>query len=321
VLTVKTCLKRCSDTFKWVGSGQVEQSSPFSFWVSPPEDAFGSGFIQAYPAYLKPLRVAGIKWLGGYSQNRRRGLPMLSAVDIINDVETSLPLAILDGAEITGMRTGGHSTVGAKYLAREDSSVLAIIGCGVQAHYHVMHMAEAFDLREVRVFDAVPDTAQGFRSAAQEHVDIPITVSSSAREATDEADIVCMCTSARQSVVQEEWIGPGCCVCGINGFLDLDPDCAVKFEKWVLGYYDRDLEWVDGSEVGKNSPEKAPYTRDHVYADLATEISQGKKQGRETAEERIVFTHHGMPALDVAVAALVYEEALKAGIGQELQLY
>jgi ornithine cyclodeaminase/alanine dehydrogenase-like protein (mu-crystallin family) len=270
---------------------------------------------------VKPLQVAGIKWLGGYAQNRKRGLPLLSAIDIINDVETSLPLAILDGAFITGMRTGGHSTVGAKYLARQDSSVLAIVGCGVQARSHLLHMAEVFDFREVRIFDIVPEAAQDFRSAMSGEVDTEIVVSSTAREAAAGADIICLLTSARQTVLQEEWVDAGSCVCAINGYLDLDPNCAIKFDKWVLGYYGRDLEWIDGSEVGKNSPEVVPYTRNEVYADLATEIMQGKKPGRQNSKERIVFTHHGMPALDIAVAALAYERAKEEGIGQYLQLY
>lgn len=320
VLSPKACLQRCIETFEWVGSGQVEQSSPFSFWVSPPEAEFGTGFIQSYPAYVKPLKVAGIKWLGGYAKNRERGLPLLSAVDIINDVETSLPLAILDGGFITGMRTGGHSAVGAKYLARQDSRILAIIGCGVQARFHLLHMAEVFDFREVRIFDAVPAAAVGLRSTMSKEVDTEIVVNDSVEEAAAGADIICLLTSARQTVLREEWVQAGSCVCAINGYLDLDPNCAIKFDKWVLGYYGRDLEWIDGSEVGKNSPETVPYTHKDVYADLATEIINGKKPGRVNPHERIVFTHHGMPALDVAVAALAYDEAKKAGVGQYLYL-
>ena len=245
---------------------------------------------------------------------------MLSAIDIINDVETSLPLAILDGAIITGMRTGGHSAVGAKYLARKNSNVLAIVGCGVQARYHLMHLTEVFDFQEIRIFDAVNEVAQEFRTMMAERIDTDISISKTAKEAVAGADIICMLTSARESVVREEWVDSGSCVCGINGFLDLDPECAVRFDKWVLGYYGRDLEWIDGSEVGKNSPEVVPYTRNDVYADLATEIIQGKRPGRTNTQERIVFTHHGMPALDVAVAALVYEIAENEGIGQHLRL-
>jgi alanine dehydrogenase len=321
VLTPRECLERCIETFKWVGSGEVDQHNPVSLWVSPPDGLFGSGFIQSYPAFVKPLKMAGCKWLGGYSKNRNRGLPVISAIDILNDAETSLPVAILDGAIVTAMRTGGHSGVGALHLARKDARCLAIIGCGAEARPHLKVMNEIFKLEEVRVFDIDRERADQFRSEMTEVLRLNIQPSSSVRTAIRGAHLICLLTSARAPVVFEEWIDPGACVCAINGFLDLDPNCATRFDKWVVGYYERDLEWVDGPEVGKNSPAVVPYTRKDIYADLATEIVQGKKAGRENPAERIVFTHHGMPALDVAVATLAYKKAIERGIGTILRMF
>ena len=320
LLSPRECLDRCLETFRWVGSGQVEQINPVSLWVSPPEGRFGSGFVQSYPAFVKPLKMAGCKWLGGYSKNRNRGLPVISAIDILNDAETSLPLAILDGASVTAMRTAGHSGVGAMHLARKDSRSLAIIGCGAEARPHLRVMKEIFDLKQARIFDIDGERAEQFRREMTEVVRAHIQPFSSAREAIRGADVICLLTSAREPVIREEWVGPGTCICAINGFLDLDPDCATRFDKWVVGYYERDLEWIDGPEVGKNSPSVVPYTRKDIYADLATEIMQGRKAGRESVSERIVFTHHGMPALDVAVAALAYEKAKKSGVGTVLTM-
>jgi ornithine cyclodeaminase/alanine dehydrogenase-like protein (mu-crystallin family) len=320
VLTARECLERCIDTFKWVGSGQVDQINPVSLWVSPPEGPFGSGFVQSYPAYVRPLGMAGCKWLGGYSKNKNRGLPVISAIDILNDAETSLPLAILDGSSVTAMRTGGHSGVGATHLAKKDTRCLAIIGCGAEARPHLMVMNEIFKLDVVRIYDIDKERAEQFRSEMTKTLKVTVRLSASAQAAIRGADLICLLTSAREPVIFEEWIDPGACICAINGFLDLDPYCAIRCDKWVVGYYARDLEWVDGTEMGKNSPPVVPYTRKDIYADLATEIIQGKRPGRENPSERIVFTHHGMPALDVAVAALAFEKAKKRGMGTVLKL-
>jgi ornithine cyclodeaminase/alanine dehydrogenase-like protein (mu-crystallin family) len=321
VLTPRECLERCVETFGWVGSGMVEQINPVSLWVSPPAGLFGSGFLQAYPAFVKPLKMAGCKWLGGYSKNRNRGLPVISAIDILNDAETSLPVAILDGGIVTAMRTGGHSGAGALHLARKDTRCLAVIGCGTEARPHLMVMNEIFTLEEVRLYDVDNERAERLRLEMMETLAATVRLSDSVQSAVRGAQLICLLTSARESVVFEEWIDPGACVCAINGFLDLDPFCATRFDKWVVGYYERDLEWVDGPEVGKNSPAVVPYTRRDIYADLATEIIQGRKAGRENPMERIVFTHHGMPALDVAVAALAYEKAKERGIGTILRMF
>ncbi|GAH75478.1 unnamed protein product, partial [marine sediment metagenome] len=135
------------------------------------------------------------------------------------------------------------------------------------------------------------------------------------------ADVICMVTSAKEPIVKEEWVEQGCHVCATTGLRDLDPNCAVVFDKWVIGWYGRDLEWIEGSEVGRLSLKVFPYTRKNIYADLATEIIPGKKPARESDKERTVMTHMGMPALDAAVAALVYEKAKEKGVGTILKLF
>ena len=320
VLTPSDCLERCIDTFKWVGEGKVDQVNPVNLWFSP-EGPYGWGYMQAFPSHIKPLKIAGIKWHGGSKNNRERGLPYRIAVNIINDTETTMPLAIIDGSSVTAMRTAGHSGVGAKYLARKDSRVIAIIGCGVQAHTHLRMMNTLFDIEEVRVVDIIKEMRDSFQKEMSEELKLNIRIVESAQEAVKGADVVCMLATAREPVVKEEWIKPGCHVCETMGFMDLDPNCAVKFDKWVVGWYGRDLEWIEGPEKGILSPKVVPYTRENIYADLATEIVQGKKPGRESAEERTVMTHLGMPALDAATCALVYEKAKEKGVGAIFKMF
>ena len=285
-----------------------------NLWLSPQEGPYGLGVMQAFPSYIKPLKIAGNKWLGAYMQNKKRGLPVISAIDIINDTETAMPLAIVDGTSVTNMRTAGHAGVGAKYLARKDSRVIAIIGCGFEGRTHLKVMNELFNVEEVRAFDIIKEAKAQFKEEMSEELKLNIRAVDSAKEAAKGADVICMVTTAKEPVVKEEWVEPGCHVCATFGFNDLDPDCAVGFDKWVVGWYGRDLEWIEGAEAGKMGGLKVgQFTKRNIYADLATEIIPGKKAGREADEERTVMTHMGMPALDAAVAALVYEKAKEKG--------
>jgi len=325
VLTAKDCLERCFNTFKWVGEGLVTQVNPVNLYLQPrdqPEPPYGHGILQAFPAEIKPLNIGGVKWLGGYRLNRKRGLPAISAIDIINDTETAMPLAIVDGTSVTNMRTAGHAGVGAKCLARQDSSVIAIIGCGNEGRTHLKVMNELFHIEEVRVFDVVTDMQDAFCEAMYEEVSVEPKVCDSVQEAAKGADVICVVTTATEPVLMEEWVEPGCHVCACTGFRDVDHSCATRFDKWVVGWYGRDLEWIEGSEAGKiGGLRPGEFSRADIYADLATEIIPQTKPARENDRERTIMTHLGMPALDAAVAALVYEKAREQGVGTPLRVF
>ncbi len=300
-----------------MGEGRVDQVNPVNLVFEPVSEVYGLGHVQVFPSYVKPLKVAGVKWLGGYKQNRKRGLPSISAIDILTDAETGMPIAIIDGGSITAMRTAGHAGVGAYYLARKDSRVVTIIGCGVEGRSHLRTIYGLFSIQEVRAFDVIQEVAEQFKYEMSEELKMKISIFGSVREVVKDADVVCMTTTALEPVVMADWIEPGCHVCATATFKDLDPNCAVEFDKWVIGWYGRDLEWVEGKERAKATP----YTRKNIYADLATEIIPGKKPGRETDRERTVMTHMGMAALDVAVASMVYDEAKDKESGIILKIF
>lgn len=89
-------------------------------------------FHHAIPAYIPSMRSAGIKWVSGYPENYKRGLPYITGLLILNDVETGIPYAVMDCIWITAMRTAAASALAAKYLARPESETVGILACGVQ---------------------------------------------------------------------------------------------------------------------------------------------------------------------------------------------
>ncbi|MWG33428.1 ornithine cyclodeaminase family protein [Halomarina oriensis] len=312
------CLERVEDTFRWVGDGQVEQTNPIEIWLAKRGDEFGFGNVSSYPAYIEPLGVAGNKWLGVYQQNARRGLPTLSAVNVLSDASTAMPLALLEGQLVTGMRTACHAGVGAKYLARPESSTLAIVGCGMEGRTHLRVMDALFDLERINACDIDDETRETFVGEMNEQTDATVEGYADAESAISGADVICMVTTAESPIVMAEWIEPGTHIAATNGFQDLDPTFSAAADKWVIGVEERDRLWIDGEEVGITAPEGLSY--DDVHGEL-TDVVTGETTGRESADERTVMVHMGMPALDVAVSHLVYERAKQAGIGSSLRLF
>ena len=325
LLTPAACLERCLDTFRWVGEGLVEQENPANLYVtdrSGPEPPYGHGVVQSFPAMVRPIGRAAVKWLSSFRNNPLRGLPAISALDLVTDIETGMPLALVDGTSVTNMRTGGHSAVGAKFLARPESSRVAVVGCGNEGRTHLLALNELFDIAEVSAFDIDPAGLARFAEEMESRIGVPISAAPDVETAVGDADIICVVTTARQPVLMEAWVPEGAHVCAANGFCDVDPGCAAGFDKWVVGWYGRDLAWIEGDEVGRlGCLEPKALSRADIHADIATEIILGRKPGREDDRERTIMTHMGMPALDAAVASLVYDLAISAGAGRWIEVF
>ena len=114
------------------------------------------------PAFIPSMRSAGIKWVSGYPENFKRGLPYISGLMIMNDAETGIPYAVMDCAWITAMRTGAASALSAKYLARPDSRAVGILACGVQGHTNLEALACLFPIKRVYAYDVLPQVQEKF---------------------------------------------------------------------------------------------------------------------------------------------------------------
>jgi len=113
----------------------------------------GDAFIHAMPAFIPSLGSAGIKWVSGFPENPKLGLPYISGLLILNDPETGLPTTVMDCTWITAMRTGAATALAAKYLARPDSETVGILGCGVQGRSNLEALQVLFPLKKVMAYD------------------------------------------------------------------------------------------------------------------------------------------------------------------------
>src|SRR5512138_2081505 len=154
--------------FREKGNGRVEMPPKPGIHTMP------DAFIHAMPAFIPSMRSAGIKWVSGYPENFKRGLPYISGLMILNDVETGIPYAVMDCAWITAMRTGAASALSAKYLARPSSETVGILACGVQGRTNLEALACLFPVKRAYAYDVLPDVQGKFIAEMKSKFDFEI---------------------------------------------------------------------------------------------------------------------------------------------------
>lgn len=314
LINVKDAVNAAEQAFRAIGEGQVVQDHSLM-----PVNEEATNTFNYMPCYIKSLKLTGIKWVRLYYK-RAPGddSPLVwGALIILNNPETGFPYAIMDGTTITNMRTsGGHAVVAAKYLAKKDSKKMAIVGCGAQARTGIRSFMNHFPLESVKVYDIKSEAMTAFKEEMEKELRVQIMPAASAEEAVRKVDIVLMATTSRTPVVSEAWIDKGCFVAGMLGFRDLDPMLIVKADKWIWGTQEGDYK-LFFQRPGIPAPKE--FSPKDMYADMG-EIVTGAKPGRVNSQERIVYTHLGMPAHDVILAHMAYTNALKQGKGTKLYM-
>ncbi|MEO5987086.1 MAG: ornithine cyclodeaminase [Candidatus Limnocylindria bacterium] len=180
--------------------------------------ALGDGSLLLMPGVRVRGEGASVKLVTVMPGNAERGLPTIHALVVWFDAVTGRPLAILDGAAVTSMRTGAASGVGTRLLARPDAETLTVIGAGVQAEWQIRAVLAARGIR--RVFVVGRDTARrdAFASRMADALDVEVTAASDAEHAVRSADVICCATTSSTPVFDADWLTPGVHVNGIGAF-------------------------------------------------------------------------------------------------------
>ena len=263
------------------------------------------GDFRAMPAYIDGS--AGVKLVSVYPGNRERDLLSVVATIILCDPNTGYPLAIMDGTYITDMRTGAAGGVAVKYLARRDSSVIGIIGAGIQAETQLLAISQVLDgIKEVKVFDLREDASRGYAEKMGRALNLNVRHVGTIGEAAG-ADIVVTTTPSRNPIVKRSHIRPGTHINAIGadaqGKQELEAD-LLKDAKVVID------EFEQASHSGEiNVPlSEGVISVDGLYGTLG-EVVFGTKKGRENDEEITIFDSTGLAIQDIICAKLVYEKA------------
>jgi ornithine cyclodeaminase/alanine dehydrogenase-like protein (mu-crystallin family) len=309
-VTMAEIVRAVEEMFREKGEGRTQMPPKTALYPGDP----GSGaFINAMPAFIPKTGAAGIKWVGMIPDNFKRNLPSISALLILNDAETALPVGVMDATWITAKRTAAASVVAAKYLARPDSNALGIIGCGVQGYGHLEAFRELFPIRRVTAFDIRPDAAADFARRARESFGLDVKVAASAAEAAGSGDLVVTAGTifkAPRPVLGEKEFARGAFVSAV----DYDSAWTAEALRAADIFVMDDLAQM--ASFREQGYFRALPDRIGELSDLVT----GKIPGRTKPEQRTMAMNMGIALDDLAVAPLVFEKARSAGLGVRLPL-
>lgn len=304
-LTFEETLRIVEESLREHGEKQVENPPKIS--VHPKPDAF----VTAMPAFLQRKQVCGMKWVAGFPSNVPKGLPTISGIIVLNDPETGLVTAVMDGTYITAIRTVAVSVVAAKHLCNEDAQVLAVVGCGLQGKYHAAALAHALpSLSEARVFDTYQQSLASFTKEMEASApSLTVEVCDSPEQAIRPADLVVTATGKLlEPIFHHDWVKPGALVLPVHT-LGWNAAAPASLEKLICDDWE---QFKTYSEGWYGPLPAAPYAE-------TGEIVAGLKAGRESTTERIINFNAGLAIHDVLVGNAILQKAREMGLGTELE--
>ena len=277
------------------------------------------GEWEVMPSYIEEPEAAACKWVSIREDNTKYELPAVFSILVYTHPETGFPLAICDGSYHTLMRTGASAAVSAKWLARKDSDVLAIVGTGSVAQGTLATCDAVFPWREVRVWSRTQASVDRFLEAERlKFPHLEIAGSTDLESVVRGADVIVTGTHARGWIVDDAWVGLGAHIAALGADLageqELDPRVLQRARVFV----DDIRQCVPDGEINVALREGLI-----SEADVAGEIGKvicGELEGRQSDEQVTVFDSTGIALQDSATVPLEYERAVAAGVGVEKKM-
>jgi alanine dehydrogenase len=249
---------------------------------------------------------------------RRLGLPAIRGTVVLADAETGEPLATMDSASVTALRTGAATAVAATFLARRDARSVTIAGCGAQGEIQLAAIAAVLPVQHARVFDTDRGRAESLAVRAQVDLGIRVDAVTDLPAALRESDVCVTCTPSRRSFVFRDDVAPGTFIAAVGA----DNRGKQELEPALLASSTLVVDVLEQcAEIGELQHALAAglMTREQVHAELG-DVVAGRRPGRTHEREITIFDSSGTALQDVAAAVVVYEKATVTGRGIEVKL-
>ena len=267
-------------------------------------------FFQSLSCAVPELSMAACKWVSVTNGHGDQSLPNVNGTVLLNDLETGAPIAMVDAAVVTAVRTAATSLAAARYLARPDSQIAGFIGCGVQAHSHLNMLPELFpNMKEARI-QGGRKGSEGLRDAAAA-LGLKAVLCDDPQDVVEPSDIVISSVPGSATLkpfLKIDWIKPGAFVSAVDLGRSWHPENVSSLDVLCTDDHEQSTEQKAYGKLPKNAD---------FHADLS-ELANRSHPGRRRPEERTMFMFPGFALSDMALAVCYYEAAEKRGLGTRL---
>jgi ornithine cyclodeaminase/alanine dehydrogenase-like protein (mu-crystallin family) len=310
LLPMAECIDLMQRTMIAVSEGRVVL--PLRSILTMPGDR---GMMGQMPGYLADPECFGVKLVSLIPRNKPPQYSSHLGLVLLFEAEHGQPVALVDAAEITAIRTAAASGLATRLLARSDAGDLALLGAGEQARSHLEAILSVRALRRVRVWARNRDKAVAFAAEQGAKHGIAIETSPTVREAVTGADLICTTTKARDPILEGDWLAPGAHLnvvgSSIAGAAEIDTPAVVKARFFV----DRRESTVNEGGEYLRALNAGAITPAHILGEIG-EVANGSKIGRTSPRDVTLYKSLGIAPQDLASAHHVLQKARAAGIGQ-----
>jgi ornithine cyclodeaminase len=293
---------------KMSGDGQLGLRG----YMNVPEN---KGTFVTMQGVVNSVGLACVKVIGSFPDNVEKGIKSENGLYTFYDANTGLPHAILDAGDITVMRTGAVSAIGAKYLARPDARILSVVGTGKTAWWSIKFIADLFALDEIRVYGRNRIKLKSFVNDISSETNVRTTAATGWQDCLQGSDIMVDATMLKEHEAhfRTEWIKPGALVIAFGIKSSFELDLTKYMDKTIVD---------DWSAVPPKAPngalwpqiESGHLNKEALHGEIG-EIIGSEIPGRTSNDEKIIFWHRGMVLCDILIAAEIIATAKSKGYG------
>jgi ornithine cyclodeaminase/alanine dehydrogenase-like protein (mu-crystallin family) len=311
-MTLPDCIDAVEAAFRHLAEGRM--TVPGVVHIDAPDGTFhvkSAGFV-GEPHYV------AVKVNGNFPDNRNRnGLPTIQGASLLCDGRNGSLLAVIDTGEVTAMRTGAATAVAARHLARPDTSVMTVVGCGIQGRVQLLAMHAVLPLETVYAFDLDPQRCDTFAAQMRTETGLDVIAVKKLEDATLASSAIVTCTSSRKPFLRREHVAPGTFIAAVGadnaGKQELHAD-LMRHSKLVVDLIDQ------CAEMGElhHALEAGAMARADVVAELSQIVTRTEKLDLD-ADDIVIFDSTGSAIQDVAAASIIYERAKALGYCLKMQ--
>jgi len=311
-LPMREAIEAMRDAFAQLARGEV--TLPPRLRMDVPSE---NGTALVMPCHSASQKLFSLKFITLYADNAQRGLPLIQSTVLLNDGSTGAPLAVMDGASLTAIRTGAATGLATDLLARPEAALVAIIGTGVQACTQLEAVACVRRIQRARVYDRNAESAGRFAVEMQQQLGLAVERVASPSAAVHGADIICAATTSMTPVFEDRDVRPGTHINAVGAFrpdVAEVPAATVCRARVVMDHRASALE-----EAGDLlMPLRAGLIGEEHFSTELGQLVLGQKPGRMSVDDITLFKTVGVAIQDLCAAARALANAQRLGLGTQL---